>query len=85
MSGAFGEGHIPAEGIRELARLVKSQGLVVLVMRQEYMVCVQEYASKLEALMYKLEASGVWTRRLVQTVSNYSFNKDGLVFVFEKN
>lgn len=50
-------------------------------MRQEYLEYVKEYKDRLVPYMKELEDSGKW-RCLEQTVvPNYSFGKDGVVFV----
>lgn len=85
MAGAFGEGHIPTNGARELVRIVKSGGLVIIVMRKEYLTYVAEYVDRLEPLFKLLENEGIWSRLADFNVENYSFNKTGRVFVFQKN
>jgi ubiquinone/menaquinone biosynthesis C-methylase UbiE len=84
-AGALGEGHIPAEGLREFARLTKSGGNVILVMREEYLEYTTEYAGKLEPLMQQMVQEGIWTQKLRLQIPNYSFNKTGIVFIFTKN
>lgn len=85
-SGSFGEGHIPAEGIRELIRVVKPGGFIINVMRKEYLNYVKDYAGRLEPLMDKLEREeNLWSSVAKFDVDNYSFNKSGQIFVFKKN
>jgi hypothetical protein len=85
LAGAFGEGHIPAEGVVEFARLTKKGGYVILVMRKEYLIYVKEYVDRLVPFMDKLEKDGVWSNVLKIDVPNYSFNKTGIVFIYKKN
>lgn len=85
LSGAFGEGHIPCEGVREIARIVKPNGNIILVMRKEYLNYVKDYEDKLEPLMKKMVDEGVWTQRAYFEVDNYSFDKAGIIYVFRKN
>ncbi|RNA26952.1 Williams-Beuren syndrome chromosomal region 27 -like isoform X2 [Brachionus plicatilis] len=85
LSGAFGEGHIPCEGVREIARLVKPNGYIILVMRKEYLSYVKEYENKLEPLMNGMVDEGVWSKHACFEVENYSFDKTGLIYVFKKN
>jgi hypothetical protein len=84
IAGGFGEGHIPCEGLKELARLAKPKGnsknnnylfivlfyrfflnicfhlgLVVIVMRKEYLSYVKDYVNRLEPLMNELQDSGL--------------------------
>ena len=85
-AGALGEGHIPCEGIREFARVTRSGGLVVIVMRKEYLSTVEDYKGKLEPLMQRMcdeEAVWSWVARI--EVPNYSFDKTGVVYCFRKN
>ena len=85
LSGAFGEGHIPTDGIRELARICKPGGFVILVMREEYLFYVNEYMNRLEPLMKKMECEeNIWQSVSRLQVENYSFRKNGIVFVFKK-
>ena len=85
LAGALGEGHIPSEGVNEFARLVKKDGLVIIVMRKEYLTYVKEYVDRLVPMMEKLENEGVWSTVVRLDVPNYSFNKTGIIFVFRKN
>ena len=85
LAGAFGEGHIQSEGVIEFARLAKKGGFVIIVMRKEYLTYVEEYVDRLVPLMDKLEKDGVWTNVVKLDVPNYSFNKTGIVFVYQKN
>ena len=84
LAGAFGEGHIPTEGIRELARLTKPKGYTVIVMRKEYLSYVDNYKGKLEPLMDRMVNEKVWKKLIRLEVENYSFNKTGIVFLFQK-
>jgi SAM-dependent methyltransferase len=85
-SGALGEGHIPSEGIKEFARVTKKNGLVIIVMRQEYLETVEDFKDRLEPLMERMEhEEKIWTRLARIQVPRYSFDKNGLVYVFRKN
>jgi hypothetical protein len=85
-SGAFGEGHIPHEGVREVARVVKQGGYIIIVMRKEYLTTVAEYTDRLEPLMQEMsDQEHVWTQIARIEVPNYSFDKTGVVFIFQKN
>ena len=85
LAGALGEGHIPSEGVNEFARLVKKDGIVIIVMRKEYLTYVKEYIDRLVPMMDKLESDGIWSTIMRLDVPNYSFNKTGIVFVYKKN
>ncbi|XP_055955314.1 methyltransferase-like protein 27 [Patella vulgata] len=84
VSGGMGEGHIPCSGLHEMIRVVKPGGLVCIVMREEYLSYVEDYKNKLEPLMAKLEKEGKWRRSSRDVIPNYSFNKNGVVFKYEK-
>ena len=85
LSGAFGEGHIPSEGVRELARICKPGGHVILVIREEYLDYVAEYKDRLEPLMQKMaDEEKTWKSVARMQVENYSFRKNGIVFVYQK-
>ncbi len=83
--GVFAEGHVPAGGLREFARMVKSGGLLIIVMREEYLTTTEYYTNKLEPLMEKMIDEGVWQRVLRLQVPKYSFIKTGVAFIFRKN
>ncbi|XP_012939075.1 methyltransferase-like protein 27 [Aplysia californica] len=83
ISGGMGEGHIPCSGMKELLRVVKPGGYVVVVMRQQYLSIVPEYIDRLEPLMKKLEQQGKWEAVSRTVVPRYSFTNDGVVFVFK--
>lgn len=84
--GAFCEGHIPAEGIRELIRVVKPGGYIINVMRKEFLDYVKDYAGRLEPFMDKLEnEENVWSLVTKFDMDNYFSNKVGKAFVFRKN
>ena len=58
-------------------------GLIIIVMRKEYLKYVSEYKGRLEPFMNKLAKMSYWKREEEKQVEKYSFNKkDGLVFVF---
>ncbi|XP_050395332.2 methyltransferase-like protein 27 [Patella vulgata] len=84
VSGGMGEGHIPCSGLREMIRVIKPGGLVCIAMREEYLSYVEDYKNKLEPLMSQLENEGKWRRLSREVIPNYSFNKNGIVFKYEK-
>ncbi|CAG7721033.1 unnamed protein product [Allacma fusca] len=83
IAGGMGEGHIPVQAVDEMIRVVKPGGIVVIVMREEYLSYVQEYVDKLEPYMDDLEAKSQWKRLSRYIVPEYSFNKNGVVFKYE--
>jgi len=87
LAGAMGEGHVPAEGMREVARLTRTGGYVIIVMRDEFLEYASEYKNKrLESIMRELEDDDVWTSVCWrQQVPNYAFSKTGAIFAFRKN
>jgi ubiquinone/menaquinone biosynthesis C-methylase UbiE len=82
ISGGMGENHIPVSAMDELIRLCKPGGLVVIVMREEYLVTVEQYKNRLEPYMKQLEDENKWHRVLRDVVPRYSFNKNGVVFIY---
>ena len=56
---------------------------MVIVMRLEYLSYVEEYKDKLEPLMSTLEEKRVWKKIKRTIVPSYSFQKDGVVFVYQ--
>jgi hypothetical protein len=84
--GAFGEGHIPHEGMREMTRVVAPGGYIINVMREEYLRTVDEFRDRLEPLMRKMcdQPEPVWTQVARIEVPKYFCDKTGVVFIFQK-
>ncbi|BFZ01218.1 hypothetical protein BsWGS_04257 [Bradybaena similaris] len=82
ISGGMGEGHIPCSGLHELIRVVKPGGLVIIAMREAYLTSVLEYKDRLEPLMKQLEQEGKWQAVSRTVVPNYSFDNNGVVYIF---
>ncbi|KAK0054666.1 methyltransferase-like protein 27 [Biomphalaria pfeifferi] len=80
--GGMGEGHIPCSGLDELIRVVRPGGLAVIVMREKYLTSVVEYKDRLEPRMKELELEGKWSSVMRRVVPKYSFENNGVVFVF---
>ena len=53
------------------------------MMRREYLSYVEEYKDRLEPLMDKLEDQGQWKKVVRKIVPSYSFQKDGVVYVYQ--
>ncbi|CAG5124183.1 unnamed protein product [Candidula unifasciata] len=81
-SGGMGEGHIPCSGLHELIRVVKPGGLVIIAMREAYLTTVLEYKDRLEPLMQQLEKEGKWETVSRTVVPRYSFENNGVVYIF---
>ncbi|KAK7498398.1 hypothetical protein BaRGS_00010352 [Batillaria attramentaria] len=60
-------------------------GLVCIVMREEYLQHVAEYRDRLEALMKEMEVAGTWKLHSRTIVPKYSFDNNGVVFMFVVN
>ncbi|XP_066986478.1 methyltransferase-like protein 27 isoform X2 [Macrobrachium rosenbergii] len=60
-SGGMLEGHIPAKGIDDMIRITKPGGLIVIVMRAEFLHQVEEYKG-LERYFDSLQEKGNWTK-----------------------
>ncbi|KAK3096195.1 hypothetical protein FSP39_024296 [Pinctada imbricata] len=82
VAGGMGEGHIPCKALREMVRITKS-GHVVIVMREEYLDHVAEYKDRLEPIMLELEDQGLWQLLQRNVVPNYSFDNNGVIFLFK--
>jgi len=81
--GGMGEGHIPVSAVDEMIRIVKPGGTIFIVMREEYLSYVQQYVGKLEPHMQSLQEKGFWKQVNRKIVPSYSFNKTGVVFIYE--
>ena len=69
-------------------RLIKlsffpSGGIIVIVMRKAYPKEVDEYKDSLESLMEQLISEKKWTRIEKTCVPRYSFQNDGMIYVFK--
>uniref|UniRef100_A0A646QCE8 Williams-Beuren syndrome chromosomal region 27 n=1 Tax=Hemiscolopendra marginata TaxID=943146 RepID=A0A646QCE8_9MYRI len=82
-SGGMGEGHIPTAALQEMIRIVRPGGSLFIVMREEYLKEVKEYNGKLEPFMEELTEKQLWRRKSRIVVPNYSFQKNGVVFIYE--
>ena len=60
-----------------------TDGIVCLVMREEYLSIVKEYKDRLEPFMDQLEDSGYWKGLQRTVVPRYSFSNNGVVFVYQ--
>lgn len=82
ISGGMGEGHIPGNSIEKMQEIVKEGGLVVIVMRKEYLTYVEDYKDLIPR-MKQMEEDNKWKILSCKTVEGYSFNKQGLVFILK--
>ncbi|XP_042871010.1 demethylmenaquinone methyltransferase-like [Penaeus japonicus] len=83
VAGGMGEGHIPVEGLDDMIDMAKPGGEVIIVMRKEYLDYVEEYKDKLEPYMDQLSQKGKWTKVERKIVPNYSYQKDGVIFIYK--
>ncbi|XP_060581812.1 uncharacterized protein LOC132738345 [Ruditapes philippinarum] len=83
VAGGMGESHIPCTGILEMIRIVKPGGLILIVMRKEYLKYVGEYVDKLEPFFDKLVHENKIEMLDRREVTNYSFDRDGVLFKFK--
>lgn len=83
IAGGMGEGHIPCVALHEMIRITKPGGLVVIVMREEYLDYVEEYKDRLEVLMQELEDDGKWESVSRVIVPKYSFDNNGVIFKYK--
>lgn len=72
--------------VHDLIRMCKPGGLVVIVMRYEYLSISDEFR-QLEPLMTELEEMDPsrWKRIKRQVSPNYLLDKEGIVFVYRKS
>ena len=61
---------------------VYSGGVVCIVMREEYLQHVAEYRGRLEETMKDMKLNGIWRMVSRTVVSKYSFDNNGIVFMF---
>ncbi|XP_061171653.1 methyltransferase-like protein 27 [Saccostrea echinata] len=83
-SGGFGSGHIPSDGLLEMIRITKPGGMIIIVMREEYLN-IPEYCNSLEPLMKKYEKEGLWVCVEKSIVHKYFCDKTGIIFRFQVN
>ena len=58
-------------------------GVVIIVTRLEYLSYGEEYQGRLEPLMQQMEQEGLWRQLERTVVKEYSFCKNGIIFVFK--
>lgn len=63
--------------------LLQTGGLVIIVMREEYLNTVEEYKDRLEPFMRELEQAGRWKPVSRTVVPRYSFENNGVVYIFK--
>ncbi|XP_071544079.1 methyltransferase-like protein 27 [Panulirus ornatus] len=78
--GGMGEGHVPVKGIDDMIRACKPGGVVVNIMRHEFLHNVEDYKDKLEQYMAVLERKGSWRREVRKILPNYFCDKEGIMF-----
>jgi len=83
IAGGMGEGHIPVSALSEMLRIVKQGGLIFIVMREEYLTIVEEY-KKLEPFMEQLVDKQLWLKIERKVVPKYSFNNNGVVYIYQR-
>nr|XP_022340018.1 methyltransferase-like protein 27 [Crassostrea virginica] len=78
-SGGFGSGHIHSGALKELIRITKPGGVVVVVMREEFLN-IPEYSDSLEPLMKQFQNEGLWMCIERSVVQKYFCEKTGVIF-----
>ncbi|XP_062597730.1 methyltransferase-like protein 27 [Saccostrea cucullata] len=81
-SGGFGSGHIPSGALLELIRITKPGGMIIIVMREEYLD-IEEYRDSLEPLMEKYQKDGLWVCVERSIVHKYFCDKTGVISRFQ--
>ncbi|XP_048746196.1 methyltransferase-like protein 27 isoform X2 [Ostrea edulis] len=79
--GGFGSGHIPSGALKELIRITKPGGMVIIVMREEYLN-IPEYCDSLEPMMKQYQNEGLWICVERSVVHKYFCDKHGVIFRF---
>lgn len=69
-SGGFAKGHLPTNCIKEIIRLVKPGGVIVLCYREDLPKTVEEYKD-LPDIMEQLERQGLWKLTDKQKLLDY--------------
>ncbi|RUS86653.1 hypothetical protein EGW08_005602 [Elysia chlorotica] len=80
----IGERRIPCAALRELARVTKPGGVVVISLKEEHLHTISEYMDRLEPAMMSLQTDGHWELLTREVVPYYSDGKTGLVFAFKR-
>lgn len=82
-AGAMAEGHVPVSAIYEMVRISKKGGIIMTIIREEYLTKVEEYTGKLEECFKILESENKIKKVSRTVVPNYSFKKNGVLYVYE--
>ncbi|XP_069946210.1 methyltransferase-like protein 27 [Cherax quadricarinatus] len=61
---------------------VPKGGLVVILMRLEFFLTLDEYKDKMENFMDRLEKTNVWRKEVKKTVPNFYSGKEGILFIY---
>jgi len=81
--GCFCEGHVKANCLPEMARVVKPGGHIVIAMRERWLHTVQDLRENLEPTMQRLHDNGTWKWVTRKVVERYHEDVTGLVYIFE--
>lgn len=82
-SGALGNGHVPCGAFKEMIRLVKPGGYIVMATTPTHIKEDAEYRGKLEPFMAELETNGAWKFVKREVVPKYKCTTDGVVLVYQ--
>lgn len=58
-------------------------GIVCIAMREAYLSTVADYRERLEPLMLEMEEKGVWRKLARDVLPKYSFDNNGVIYVFQ--
>ncbi|XP_071448750.1 methyltransferase-like protein 27 [Hetaerina americana] len=81
-SGAFTDGHIPVSSIYEMVRIVKSDGIICVVIREENLTNSQEYC-KLEPTFHELERDGDICQVSRRVFHGYWYRSKGVCYIYK--
>ena len=78
-SGCFARNHIPSEALREIIRLVKPGGIIVIVSRPASPV----FDDHILTLMDILEQEGKWKKLVAETTGRYFLEDEAIVWKYQ--
>lgn len=81
--GGMGQGHIPCNAVEDMIRMTKEGGHVVIVMREMYLTTVVDYKDRLEPMFQDWVSKGRWQLTSRTVVPKYSFDNNGVVFIYK--
>eukprot|EP00058_Branchiostoma_floridae_P008670 XP_002594158.1 hypothetical protein BRAFLDRAFT_65010 [Branchiostoma floridae] len=78
-AGSFSDGHLKSDCLEEMIRIVKSGGVICLIVKEAFL---EEY-EKLEPRMCELQDKGLWERVSRSVAEEYVENGNGIIFIYK--